>query len=173
MCRSIRVCGKRGFCVCYVGGASVEHPDVCSRRNDPYEPCERALCVSALFIYSLLDLSHDFLMLYDIRSNSLMGMLNCCSWSGFKGSIRFALSWYVALIFSSKACCLYSATALVSSLWDSSFLKSHWRRECFRIDVFMDLSKASIISFCHLGSRIFPHFREIHPFRKFPQPFFV
>jgi hypothetical protein len=58
---------------------------VCSQRNSPSEPRERALCVSALCIYRSLDLSHAFIMLYDIMSNSSMGMLNFCSWSGFKG----------------------------------------------------------------------------------------
>jgi predicted small integral membrane protein len=102
MCRSIMVCGKRGFQACYLCGASGGRPTLCSRRNDPAEPCERALCISALCIYNSLDLSHAFLMLYDIMSNYLIGMLNCCSWSGFKRWIRFVFSWYGALIFSSK-----------------------------------------------------------------------
>jgi hypothetical protein len=112
-------------------------------------------------------------MLYDIRSNYSIGMLNYWSWSGFKGCIRFAFYWYVAFIFSSKTCCMYSATALVSSLWYSSFLKFHWRRDRFHIKVISDLSKASIMSCCLFGSRSFLHFRELHPLREFPYPIFV
>jgi hypothetical protein len=111
--------GEMGFRARYGGWAYVGHLALCSRRNYPSDPNERALCVSNLCIYSSLDLSYAFQMLYDIRSNSSMGILNCCYWSGFKWCIRFAFSWYVALIFSSKASCLYSATALISSLWES------------------------------------------------------
>jgi hypothetical protein len=68
------------------------------------------------------------------------------------------LSWYVALIFSSSACCLYSTMDHVSSLWDSSFRKSHWHTECFQIDLISDRSKASRMSCVLFGRRSLLHF---------------
>jgi hypothetical protein len=76
---------------CYLVCVSRGRPTVCNISNDPSEPRDTALCVSALCIYSSLDHSHAFMM--------LMGMLNGFYWSGFNGCIIFSLSWYVALSF--------------------------------------------------------------------------
>jgi hypothetical protein len=73
---------------------------------------------------------------------------------------------------SSSACCLYSATDLTSSLWDSSFLNSQSCNECFHRDVLIELSKASVTSVVFLGVRRRPHFLEICPLRKSLQPIF-
>jgi hypothetical protein len=76
---------------------------VCSRRNDPSEPHEIALCVSALCIYSSLEFSHAFLMLYDIRSKYSICMLHLPSkwtWVVFKNyTVCVLICFYIEVIF--------------------------------------------------------------------------
>jgi hypothetical protein len=75
--------------------------------------------------------------------------------------------WYASRIFSSNACCVYSATDLVSSLCDSSFQNSQICNECFEIDHSIDLSNACMASSLRFGVRSLPHFLGIRPLRRF------
>jgi hypothetical protein len=119
-------------------------------------------------MYSSLDLSQDVLVLYDIRRISSIGILDCCSWKGLSGCVKFYLSLYVALIFLSEAWCLYSATYCVSSLWDSSLQKSHWHTECFQIDRILERSKASRMSCVFWGGGVCSVFAWLFLLGNFP-----
>jgi hypothetical protein len=99
-------------------------------------------------------------------------MSKSCSCRGFIGCERLSFWWYASFIFSSRAWCLYSATDLVSSLCNSSFLNSHICKECFQREDIIDLSNALITSSLRLRVRNFPHFLDIRPLRKFLQPIF-
>jgi hypothetical protein len=62
---------------------------VCSRRNNPSEPLDDTFCDCARIMYSSLELSQAFLMLYDTRMRSSIGILSCCSWRGLSGCVNF------------------------------------------------------------------------------------